>query len=67
MDLPQPLAMAYEFIGQIIIVKTLNGSSIKGRLLSINPNSIVVKRDSDNLVIANMAIDSILGSNGGIS
>ncbi len=58
---------AFRLIGQTVIVKTLNGNSIEGKLLSINPNSIVVKRDSDNLIIANASVDSVFGSNEGPS
>lgn len=59
MDVIHKPYSASRLIGQNIIVKTLDGDSIFGMLLSINPNSIVVKKDNTNLIIANVAIDSI--------
>jgi len=66
MGLLYKLESASRLIGKTIIVKKLNGNSIEGLLLSINTNSIVVKRDSNNLIIAKISIDSILRSNEGI-
>ncbi len=64
-DFKKLLAINSDLIGENIIVTTLNGNSVKGKLISINLNSIVVKIDLMNFIIANVTIDSISQINEG--